>query len=415
MARTLLQAACLLALSVSATLFADEVRLKDGRVWIGKLISKGPEEVVISTVGGEIRVPTAEVAEVRLKPTPKELYQERAKVLKLTDVHGHYLLGRWAESEGLVAEAKFQYALILAQEPDHDGAHCGLGHIKEGGRWLTYAEFLKLKGYARTEDGRWVPPTKPQPKPVPPSIDPIERDRIRTELRELAAEIRRSDGRRRLAAMERLSSVDDKAAEQAVLELLGSSDPYVRAAAAGAAARLGLERGTGAALEILLSASPGEAATAALEAYKVLRRSVSDEMLFRALQARDPRLRERAAWVLGEIRDEAAVPHLIEALYLDPAADPNRRGPEIGLAEVITPEANRRYGMSIAAMSRLLTSRPADDDSRVRLEVSVARASDAVRAALVRITKVDHGYSKWRWWRWWSKAKNDTSRWEGFE
>jgi hypothetical protein len=70
--------------------------------------------------------------------------------------------------------------------------------------------------------------------------------------------------------------------------------------------------------------------------------------------------------------------------------------------------------MSVSGIGRLLSSRP-DAESDVRLEVRVSRASDAARAALVRITKVDHGYSKWRWWRWWGKAKNDTSRWKGFE
>jgi hypothetical protein len=100
--------------------------------------------------------------------TPAQLKQElRAKeAAAKQDAEALFAVGKWADENGLGAEARRIYQNVLKIAPEHEGANLALGNELVAGKWLTAkdaeaerkkaldAEF-KAKGWVQV-DGVWV-------------------------------------------------------------------------------------------------------------------------------------------------------------------------------------------------------------------------------------------------------------------
>lgn len=135
--RTLL-AACLLW-TLGSTAWADIVHLKNGRTLRGD-VTYEDDSLVITTRFGSVILRRDEVLRVEHEATPQEQYREKAKAVAPDDVEGHYRLALWCEEQGLKEQAAREARAALAADPEHEGAHHLLGHVRFEGRWVTTEE-----------------------------------------------------------------------------------------------------------------------------------------------------------------------------------------------------------------------------------------------------------------------------------
>ncbi len=117
---------------------ADVLHMKDGRQLEGKIVendSKKPE--VKFRVQGIVQTfKRSEIARVEVKATKEDEYAEKAKGLSARDADGHFKLGLWCQTEGLVSQAKKEFQAAIKVDPDHEGARTALGFERVDGQWL---------------------------------------------------------------------------------------------------------------------------------------------------------------------------------------------------------------------------------------------------------------------------------------
>ncbi len=152
---TALTAALLL---LSTVAMADDVQLVNGKTIEGKARRVG-DEVIVETSAGELRLPADEVREIVPGKTRADRYQERAKALPKDDAEGaadaHAALADWCKEQKLSVQARRHWKRAVEIDPDHRGAHAGLGHVRYESRWLTQTEYYEARGFVRSK-GAWV-------------------------------------------------------------------------------------------------------------------------------------------------------------------------------------------------------------------------------------------------------------------
>ena len=145
---------------------ADEVETNDGRKIEGKVVSEEGAIVKIRTRYGVIEIPRAEVKRITRGPTIEEELEAKRKIAKTGEEI--YQLSRWCVEKGLAKDAKDLLAKAVEADPNHEGAHRALGHVKDGADWVTLDEkrkrdaareraLLESKGLVEYQ-GRWVTP-----------------------------------------------------------------------------------------------------------------------------------------------------------------------------------------------------------------------------------------------------------------
>ena len=153
MPRILIATLALVAfLAVPAT--ADVVHLTNGKTLEGK-VTESAGSVVVELPGGKITLPREEVARIERKETLEDVYRARRAELAEDDVEGLFRLALWLREEGWEKKAREEFAAVVKLDPDHRGAHYGLGHVRYDDRWMTEDEAMEAQGYVRHE-GRWV-------------------------------------------------------------------------------------------------------------------------------------------------------------------------------------------------------------------------------------------------------------------
>ncbi len=134
---------------------ADVVTLVGGGELRGVVLERRAHAVVMEVGPGIVTVPMARV--VRITGGGNELSQYRARALAIRgrDSEAWVALGEWARDQGLHTQSTEAFRAALALDPDHAGAHRGLGHVRVGAQWLTDEQAYRARGYEQFE-GRWV-------------------------------------------------------------------------------------------------------------------------------------------------------------------------------------------------------------------------------------------------------------------
>lgn len=140
---------------IPSLLFADEVYLKGGAKFSGRIEQQTATMITINIGDGVVGVAMSRVERVVKGHSPLDEYDAKAHKLAANDVAGWRNLGRWAMHQGLSAQSRQAYQKVLVTAPDDAEARQALGYVNLEGRWLTEEESFKARGYVK-HDGEWM-------------------------------------------------------------------------------------------------------------------------------------------------------------------------------------------------------------------------------------------------------------------
>ena len=95
-----------LLILVPGLLFADEVFLKGGASFSGRIVEQTETMITMNIGDGVVGVPMSRVESIVKARSPLDDYDERAAQLATDDVDGWRSLGRWASQQGLSAQSR---------------------------------------------------------------------------------------------------------------------------------------------------------------------------------------------------------------------------------------------------------------------------------------------------------------------
>jgi hypothetical protein len=140
---------------VPTLLFADDVVLKGGAKFTGRIVEQSDKMVTVDIGSGVVGVPMSRVERIVKGRSALDEYDERAGRLKEKDADGWRTLGRWASQQGLSAQSRQAYQNVIVVAPNDEEARQALGFVQWEGRWLTEEESYKARGFVMYE-GEWI-------------------------------------------------------------------------------------------------------------------------------------------------------------------------------------------------------------------------------------------------------------------
>jgi hypothetical protein len=140
-----------------ALLFADEVFLKGGGTFAGRIVEQTETMVTVNIGDGVVGVPMSRVDRIVKGRSPLHEYDEKAAKLGARDTAGWRSLGHWAMQQGLSAQSRQAYEKVISVAPDDPEAREALGYVLIDGRWLTEEESYRARGFVKY-DGEWMTP-----------------------------------------------------------------------------------------------------------------------------------------------------------------------------------------------------------------------------------------------------------------
>jgi len=150
-----------LLLLMPGLLLADEVFLKGGGKFTGRITAQDEERITIDIGDGSVGFSMERVDHIVKGTSPLDEYEARASALSQQDVDGWRKLAQWAAGRGLSRQARLAYERVLALAPDDAEARRALGFVQVDGRWLTEEDSYRARGYVKFE-GEWMTPAEVQ-------------------------------------------------------------------------------------------------------------------------------------------------------------------------------------------------------------------------------------------------------------
>ena len=257
--------------------------------------------VLAAGAGPYLAAAEAAPARAAVEPSVRVEIEYTDRLLAMDDsAAAHVELARWCAANGLDERARVHWREALDRDPDNPDARAAAGFVRK--------------------DDRWVPASEAAPPGAPPraDADPDLAERTRT----LALEVREihrqylipTDAERWAAGRRRLLAIRDVAAAEPIARILGRDDVEVRMLACEALGQIHSDTSLRYLLGFLLA---DDSPSVYLQALEGLKRQPDDrivQQLIYALARASQRARERAAFALGELRAEKAVPALISNL-----------------------------------------------------------------------------------------------------
>jgi hypothetical protein len=394
---------------------ADEITLTDGKVWEGKIVRETDQSVVLKTAGGELEILRASIAKVERKPTRAELYEEKLKIFDKDDADQQYLLGLWCKRNGLGKEAEYHLNRAIGLNPDHEGAHMALDHVKYNGKWMTEKEMKEAQGFVLYK-GRWMTKDAAEAARLEDVKAQMKKE-VARQVRALAELIAGPpDEKVKRRAVQQLLTFRDPLGNDAIIALIRHRSGEVREVALKAVDKLKIP---GAEADVLRAALHDPEKAPRTQACRMLPRQWRDSMfeeVLKTLRGDDLQGRVAAAQVLGVVKNPLTIDPLIDALYVKfrtPSTE-DEGAPSIGLGGRDAnpnrqPPPGTRYdpgidGLGISRNDPDSGWRPTDapDNDGYAYLINYA-ALDALRA----ITAQDFGVNKRAWRKWWDENRDD--------
>ena len=138
---------------------ADDVFLKGGARISGRLLSRTATAVEVDVGAGTVTIPMTSVDRIEARHTPLDEHHARAEALGAGDASGWLQLAKWAEQQGLGAQARAAFDRVLTVDPAHAEANQALGRVQLDGRWMSPDDSYRERGYVRFE-GEWMTPAE---------------------------------------------------------------------------------------------------------------------------------------------------------------------------------------------------------------------------------------------------------------
>lgn len=189
----------LLLLLMPGSLLADEVFLKGGGKFTGRITEQDEERITVDIGDGSVGFSMERVERIVKGLSPLDEYDARAGKLGPQDVDGWRKLAQWATTKGLSRQSRLAYEKVMAVAPDDPDARQALGFVQLDGRWMTEEESFRARGFVKYE-GEWMTPAEVQ---VAQSTATAEQARRDAERRAMDAEAAAADAQQRAEDAER--------------------------------------------------------------------------------------------------------------------------------------------------------------------------------------------------------------------
>jgi tetratricopeptide (TPR) repeat protein len=144
-----------LLLLLPAFAFADDVYLKGGAVFSGRIVSQTETMITIDIGDGQVGVALARVDRIVKGHSALDEYDARAAKTAPNDANGWRGLGLWAAQQGLSKQSHQAYEKVLSLAPDDAEARQALGFVLVDGKWLTEEESYRARGFVKFH-GEWM-------------------------------------------------------------------------------------------------------------------------------------------------------------------------------------------------------------------------------------------------------------------
>lgn len=176
---------------------ADEVYLRGGGRVLGEIVERRPDGVVIEVGPGRVTLPASRIERVVNSTSPLAAYRARAARLHSGDLRGWLELGFWARDQALNTQAGEAFEHVLALDPSNAAAQRAVGHVLQGGRWMTLEDSYRARGLMYF-NGSWMTAAEREAALAERAFEAEER-RARAEA---DARAREADARTRAAEAE---------------------------------------------------------------------------------------------------------------------------------------------------------------------------------------------------------------------
>ncbi len=158
-----------LGVAVPASLHADDVYLKNGRVFQGVVAEVGDTQVRIEMPGGSISLPLSAVERVEKSGSTFGTFLQRKQELLAAEAHARgersasdwMDLARWAKRNGFSQGAREAALEAAGIDPHADGlapilVPMGYVYSQQQQRWVSYDESMRLQGFVQDDNGQWI-------------------------------------------------------------------------------------------------------------------------------------------------------------------------------------------------------------------------------------------------------------------
>jgi hypothetical protein len=257
------------------------------------------------TAAPAAETPAAAPAKSPAKPSLKAEIEYVDRLIALDDsAAAHVGLAKWCESSGLAERARVHWREALDRDPENAEARAAAGFVKKDGAWVPASEA--------------APPGKAPAEAPAAEKEPDWNDRVRAAAQEIR-EIHRqflipSDAERWETGRRRLLALHDAAAAEPIARLLGRDEVEVRMLACEALGGIPGDTSLRYLLGFLLA---DDSPSVYLQALEGLKRRPDDrivqQLIYAVARTTKPAM-ERAAFALGELGAEKAIPALISNL-----------------------------------------------------------------------------------------------------
>ena len=151
----------LVLFGLTGQLFADDIKLKSGKVLkdVEVLKDDGEKLRIRHMDGRSARIVKADIAEHIKKETPAQILRKKEKALGKKDYAGMLELGRWGMEQGAKRDAIKLLNKVIKKQKNNEEARALLGHELVDGKWMygkKLERYLEKKRSAELEARGWV-------------------------------------------------------------------------------------------------------------------------------------------------------------------------------------------------------------------------------------------------------------------
>ncbi len=308
---------------VSATLpcgpparaLADTIMLRGGGQVEGKVVPDPlhRDHVSVWLVQGRnpLSLERKKILQIIPNPSPLDDYVIKREKAGQT-AQAQYDLGVWCAQNKLADLARAHYETALTFDKSFEPAHKKLGHIFHRGYWLTRDELSAVQGLVRYK-GRWVSAEEKSKRDHDDQLTAAQGNWVR-QIRLLRDALLRGKPDRQREAETQLMAIRDPEAVKALVRVLGNDEAPRRILLAHVLEKIPGPLATAALVNHLLAENQADVRAAIYEKVQNRDDPAVVRLLIRALSSSDLRVVNRAAWTLGNLHAQEAVPRLITVL-----------------------------------------------------------------------------------------------------
>jgi hypothetical protein len=144
----------LLGLLAGSTAFADEIVLRNGARFTGA-VTREAGRVTIRMDSGTMSFAAVDVASVRMADDAfLEMERRTSTASTAQECHDAAV---FATANGFGTKAQDLHRRAIELDPEHEGARRALGHVKHEGRWMSFDDLMRERGFVK-KGNAWVPP-----------------------------------------------------------------------------------------------------------------------------------------------------------------------------------------------------------------------------------------------------------------